>query len=40
VRVAFTHFGPSIFFVSELTSENQTPVLEIDFQRERKRGER
>ncbi|HKP12486.1 MAG TPA: hypothetical protein VJZ91_10265 [Blastocatellia bacterium] len=40
VLVAFPHFGPSIFLVSELTSENQTPVLEIDFQRDRKRGER
>jgi hypothetical protein len=40
IRVAFPHFGPSIFLVSELTSENQTPVLEIDIQREKKRGER
>lgn len=40
VRVAFPHFGPSIFLVSELTSENQTPVLEFDFQRDKKRGER
>jgi hypothetical protein len=24
--------------VSELTSENQTPLVEIDFQRTRKRG--
>jgi hypothetical protein len=40
IRVAFPHFGPSIFLVSELTSENQTPVLEVDFQRDRKRGER
>lgn len=40
IRVAFPHFGPSIFLVSELTSENQTPVVEIDFQREKKRGER
>jgi hypothetical protein len=40
VLVAFPHFGPSIFLVSELTSENQTPVLEVDFQRDRKRGER
>ncbi|HJQ25909.1 MAG TPA: hypothetical protein VKA60_18465 [Blastocatellia bacterium] len=40
VLVAFPHFGPSVFLVSELTSENQAPVLEVDFQRERKRGER
>ena len=38
LRVAFPHFGPSIFLVSELTSENQIPVVELDFQRGRKRG--
>lgn len=40
ISVAFLHFGPSVFVVSELTSENQTPVLEFDYQRERKRGAR
>lgn len=40
VLVGFPHFGPSIFLVSELTSENQSPVLEVDYQRDRKRGER
>jgi hypothetical protein len=40
LRVAFPHFGPSVFLISELTSENQTPVVELDFQRDRKRGER
>ena len=40
LRVVFPHFGPSIFLVSELTGENQTPAVEIDFQRERKRGEK
>ena len=40
LRVAFPHFGPSIFLKSELTSENQTPVVELDFQRDKKRGER
>lgn len=40
LRVAFPHFGPSIFLVSELTSENQTPVVDLDFQREKKRGEK
>lgn len=38
LRVVFPHFGPSIFLVSELTGESQTPVVEFDFQRERKRG--
>jgi hypothetical protein len=40
IRVAFPHFGPSVYLVSELTSESQTPVLEFDFQRDKKRGER
>jgi hypothetical protein len=40
IRVAFPHFGPSMFLISELTSENQTPVVEFDYQRDRKRGER
>ena len=40
LRVSFPHFGPSLFLISELTSENQTPVVELDFQRDRKRGER
>ena len=40
LRVAFPHFGPSIFLKSELTSESQTPVVELDFQRDKKRGER
>jgi hypothetical protein len=40
LRVAFPHFGPSIFMKSELTSESQTPVIELDFQRDKKRGER
>lgn len=38
LRVAFPHFGPSIFLVSELTGENQTPAVEFDFQRDRKGG--
>ena len=40
LRVIFPHFGPSIFLVSELTDENQTPAIEFDFQRDRKRGDR
>jgi hypothetical protein len=39
LRVSFPHFGPSIFLKSELTSENQTPVIDLDFQRDRKRGQ-
>jgi hypothetical protein len=38
LRFAFPHFGPSIFLVAELTSENQTPVVELNFQRDKKRG--
>jgi hypothetical protein len=40
LRVAFPHFGPSIFLISELTAENQTPAVEFDFQREKRRGDR
>ncbi len=40
IRIAFPHLGPSIFLMSELTSENQTPSVEIDFQRDKKRGDR
>ena len=40
LRVAFPHFGPSIFLISELTGENQTPAVEFDFQRDRKKGDR
>jgi hypothetical protein len=40
LRVAFPHFGPSIFLISELTGENQTPAVEFDFQRARKGGDR
>ena len=39
LRFAFPHFGPSIFLISELTSENQVPTIELDFSRNRKRGE-
>lgn len=38
LRVAFPHFGPSLFLISELTSENQVPVIELDFQFDKKRG--
>ncbi|HEU4710382.1 MAG TPA: hypothetical protein VFS76_02400 [Pyrinomonadaceae bacterium] len=40
LRVVFPHFGPSIFLVSELTRESQTPSVEFDFSRDRKRGEK
>jgi len=40
VSVPFPAFGPSIFLVSELTSENQAPAAEFSFQREKKGGVR
>ena len=40
LRVVFPHFGPSIFLVSELTGDNQTPAVEFDFQRDKKRGDK
>ena len=40
VSVSFPAFGPSIFLVSELTSENQFPAAELNFQRDKKAGVR
>jgi hypothetical protein len=40
VNVVFPAFGPSIFLVSELTSENQFPAAEFNFQRDKKAGVR
>jgi len=40
VNVEFPAFGPSIFLVSELTSENQAPAAEFSFQRDKKGGVR
>ena len=40
VSVSFPAFGPSIYLVSELTSENQFPAAEFSFQREKKGGAR
>lgn len=40
VSVSFPAFGPSIFLVSELTSENQFPAAELSFQRDKKGGVR
>jgi hypothetical protein len=39
LRLVFPHFGPSIFLVSELTSENQIPAVEFDFSRDKKGGQ-
>jgi hypothetical protein len=36
VNVSFPAFGPSVFLVSELTSENQAPSAEFNFQRDKK----
>lgn len=38
VNVSFPAFGPSIYLVSELTSENQFPAAELNFQRDKKGG--
>jgi hypothetical protein len=40
INVAFPAFGPSIFLVSELTSENQFPAAEFNFQHDKKAGVR
>jgi len=40
VSVSFPAFGPSLYLVSELTSENQAPAAEFNFQREKKGGAR
>jgi len=40
VNVNFPAFGPSLFLVSELTSENQAPAADFSFQREKKGGAR
>ncbi len=38
IRPAFPAFGPSLFFVSELTAENHAPSLELSYQRDKKEG--
>jgi hypothetical protein len=38
IRVSFPTFGPSLFLVSELTGENQTPSAILNFQRDKKTG--
>jgi hypothetical protein len=40
ISVPFPAFGPSIFLISELTSENQSPTAEFSFQHEKKGGVR
>jgi len=40
INVAFPAFGPSIFLVSELTSENQSSAAQFNFQRDKKAGVR
>jgi hypothetical protein len=38
VRVDFPAYGPSLFLVSELTSENQSPSAEFNYQQKKKAG--
>jgi hypothetical protein len=38
IRPSFPAFGPSMFFVSELTAENHAPALEFSYQRDKKDG--
>jgi hypothetical protein len=38
IRVDFPAFGPSLFLVSELTGENQAPLVVLSFQRDKKAG--
>jgi hypothetical protein len=38
IRVSFPDFGPSIYLVSELTSENQSPSADLSYQQDKKGG--
>jgi hypothetical protein len=40
IKVSFPSFGPSIFLVSELTAENQSPTVEISYEAGKKGGAR
>jgi hypothetical protein len=40
IRVSFAALGPSLYLVSELTGENQSPSTDLDYQREKKAGGR
>jgi hypothetical protein len=37
-RVTFPAVGPSLYLVSELTAEGKAPAIDLDFQKEKKRG--
>jgi hypothetical protein len=38
ISISFPAFGPSIFLVSELTAENQSPTVDISYEENRKGG--
>jgi hypothetical protein len=40
IKLSFPSFGPSIFLVSELTAENQSPTIEFSYNEEKKGGAR
>jgi hypothetical protein len=40
IKLSFPAFGPSIFLVSELTAENQVPVIDFNYEAEKKGGSR
>jgi len=40
LSVSFPAFGPSVYLVSELTSENQSPSAELSYQQDKKAGAR
>jgi hypothetical protein len=40
VGISFPVFGPSTFLVSELTVENQAPIADFTYQKDKKRGTR
>jgi hypothetical protein len=40
IEVSFAALGPSLFLVSELTGENQSPSTDLNYQREKKAGGR
>ena len=38
IRVMFPAFGPSVFLVSELTGENQSPAIELNYGQNKEKG--
>jgi hypothetical protein len=40
IKVSFAALGPSVYLVSELTGENQSPSTDLNYQREKKAGGR